>query len=66
MRRKQNDAKLIEEDVRLLDDQTIHAESVVGSSASINPIYTGRAKTETLVESLKAIFEVKPLCQTLA
>ena len=47
-------------DVGIWEEQTNQTKSVVHSSASLNSGSKGRTKTETLVESLKAIFEVKP------
>ena len=54
------------EDVRMWEEETNHAKSVAQSSASLNSGSIGRTKTETLVESLRAIFEVKPHCLVLA
>lgn len=53
-------------DVTMWEEQTNHAKSVVHSSASLNSGSRGRTKTETMVESLKAIFEVKPHYLVLA
>ena len=53
-------------DLRMLEEQTNHTKSVVHSSASQNSGSVGKTKTETLVESLKAIFEVKPHYLVLA
>ena len=51
-----------EEEVQICDEQAIQTEDPVRSSAIRNSTSTGRAKTETMVQSLKAIFEVKPRC----
>lgn len=47
-------------EVKMCDAQAIQTKDLVSSSALQNSTTTGRAKTETMVQSLKAIFEVKP------
>lgn len=53
------------EEVKMCDEQEIQTQDPVSSSALQNSTSTGRAKTETMVQSLKAIFEVKPRCLEL-
>ena len=53
------------EEVKMCDEQAIQTKDPVRSSALQNSTSTGRAKTETMVQSLKSIFEVKPRCLKL-
>jgi hypothetical protein len=49
----------------MCDAQAIQTKYPMRSSALQNSTSTGRAKTETMVQSLKAIFKVKPRCLEL-
>lgn len=63
------DSKSIEscnaEEVMMSDEQAIQTKDPVRSSGLQNSTSTGRAKTETMVQSLKSVFEVKPSCLEL-
>jgi hypothetical protein len=53
------------EEVKMCDAGATQTKDPVRSSALQNSTSTGRAKTGTMVQSLKAIFEVKPRCLEL-